>query len=124
MLFFAPPKDDEADDLNINFVKLDDDSVAKKYGLLDELPILVYFEKQLPTIYEGSLTEEENVLKWLTKQVKEDTIEEVTEEILEKLIEKNSHVLVFFAPNNCKECDKILHELENIGRYRPCTTGR
>lgn len=91
--------------------------MAKKYGLLDELPILVYFEKQLPTIYEGSLTEEENVLKWLTKQVKEDTIEEVTEEILEKLIEKNSHVLVFFAPNNCKECDKILHELENIGRF-------
>lgn len=23
-------------------------------------------------------------------------------------------MLVFFAPNNCKECEKILHELENI----------
>lgn len=51
-------KDDEADELNINFVKIDDDSIAKKYGLLDELPILVYFEKNLPTIYEGSLTDE------------------------------------------------------------------
>lgn len=70
---------------------------------MDELPILVYFEKQLPTIYEGSrglfvlsydessvflisksfisgsLMEEEEVLKWITKQVKDDTIEEVTE---------------------------------------------
>lgn len=50
----------------------------------------------------------------MTKQVTDDTIEEVTEEILEKLIEKNNHVLVFFAPNNCKECEKILNELEHI----------
>ena len=107
--------DDDAEKYDIPFVKIDDDAMAKEYGLDDELPILVYFENRLPTVYEGDLTDEEVVLQWLIKQKTEDTVEEVTEEILEDLIVEREYVLVFFAPNNCKECDDILHKsLETI----------
>jgi thiol-disulfide isomerase/thioredoxin len=107
--------DDDADKYDIPFVKIDDDVIAKEYGLDDELPILVYFENRLPSVYEGDLTKEEQVLEWLIKQKTEDTVEEVTEEILEDLIREREYVLVFFAPNNCKECDDILHKcLETI----------
>ncbi|KFM78691.1 Protein disulfide-isomerase A5, partial [Stegodyphus mimosarum] len=57
---------------------------------------------------------EEDVLAWIIKQKEEDTIEEVTDEILEDMIKEYEYVLVFFAPNECPECEKILHELENI----------
>ncbi|XP_054164277.1 uncharacterized protein LOC128961959 isoform X2 [Oppia nitens] len=107
--------DDDAEKYDIPFVKIDDKSVAKEFGVDDELPILVYFENRLPTVYEGDLTNEEVVLQWLIKQKTEDTVEEVTEEILDDLIREREYVLVFFAPNNCKDCDEILHKsLETI----------
>lgn len=106
--------DDDTDKYDIPLVKIDDDRIAKEYGLMDELPILVYFENQLPTLYEGDLTREEEVLDWIIKQKSEDTIEEVTEEIIEDLVEQHPFVLVFYAPNECRECSDILKGLENI----------
>ncbi|RWS24346.1 uncharacterized protein B4U80_03687, partial [Leptotrombidium deliense] len=106
--------DDDTDKYDIPFVKIDDDKLAKEYGVMDELPIIVYFENKLPTVYEGDLHREEEVLQWLVKQRTEDTIEEVTEEILSDLILDRQYVLVFFAPDHCKECKDILHQLEHI----------
>ena len=107
--------DDDADRYGIPFVKIDDVSVAKEFGFADELPVLGYFENRLPTVYEGDLTDEDAALAWLVKQRTEDTIEEVTEEILEDLLKEREYVLVYFAPNDCKECESILHNtLETI----------
>ncbi|XP_035224969.1 uncharacterized protein LOC118197552 [Stegodyphus dumicola] len=106
--------DDDTEQYSIPFVKISDYSLAQQFGLNDELPILVYFENQIPSIYEGDLTKEEDVLAWLIKQKTEDSIEEVTEEILLTLIKERGYVLTFFAPNNCTICEAILHELENI----------
>ncbi|XP_075553237.1 hulk isoform X4 [Dermacentor variabilis] len=106
--------DDDLDKHKVPFVKIDDDSVAKDFGILDELPAIVYFEDKIPNVYEGNLKDEEEVLKWVLHQKSEDTIEEVTEEILEMLLRQKEYVMVFFAPDNCKECPKILAELENI----------
>ncbi|RWS17098.1 thioredoxin-like protein 1, partial [Dinothrombium tinctorium] len=106
--------DDDTDKYDIPFVKIDDDKLAKEFGINDELPIIVYFENKVPTVYEGDLQKEEEVLEWLVKQKTEDTIEEVTDEILSNLIEEKQYVLVFFAPDSCKECPAILHNLEHI----------
>ncbi|CAG2109075.1 unnamed protein product, partial [Medioppia subpectinata] len=107
--------DDDADRYDIPFVKCDDLAVAKEFGLADELPRLVYFENRLPTVYEEDLTDEQRVLEWLIKQKTEDTVEEVTDEILEELIREREYVLVWFAPDSCKECADILHRvLETI----------
>lgn len=44
--------DDDCDKHGIQFVKIDDDSAAKEFGI-DEVPALVYFEKGIPNVYDG-----------------------------------------------------------------------
>lgn len=55
--------DDELEKEGIVIVRMDDEDEAKEYGL-DALPALVYFENHIPTIYEGDLMNEEEVLEW------------------------------------------------------------
>ncbi|XP_060526342.1 uncharacterized protein LOC132701986 isoform X2 [Cylas formicarius] len=105
--------DDECDKLGIVFVKIDNDDEAKEYGI-EKIPSLVYFEKGIPTLYEGNLEDEDKVLKWLEYQLKSDEIEEVTDEMLDMLIAKRPHVAVLFYDKDQKKSQKILAELENI----------
>lgn len=88
--------DDECDQLGIVFVKIDNTEEAKDYGI-DQIPSLIYFEKGVPTMYEGDLEDEKKVLKWLEEQQATDQIEDVTDEMLDIVIEKMSHVAVLFC---------------------------
>jgi hypothetical protein len=88
--------DDECDQKGIAFVKIDDDHVAREYGV-DSLPMLVYFENKIPSLYFGDLANEEEVLAWLFEQLASDTIEDITDEMLDKLIKKSSHLAVLFC---------------------------
>jgi thioredoxin-related protein len=45
--------DDEADDLDIMFVKIKDLRYAKKYGIVS-MPSLVFFRKKFPSLYRGT----------------------------------------------------------------------
>uniref|UniRef100_A0A182MRQ4 Thioredoxin domain-containing protein n=1 Tax=Anopheles culicifacies TaxID=139723 RepID=A0A182MRQ4_9DIPT len=105
--------DDECDQLGINFVKMDDIEEAKDYGVT-KFPKLVYFEQGIPTVYEGSLDQEEDVLEWLERQTSSDEIEDVTDEMLDMIIEKMQHVAVLFYDKDSKTSQKVLAELENI----------
>ena len=91
--------DDECDQKGIAFVKIDDDNVAREYGV-DHLPSLVYFENKIPSLYHGDLSNEEQVLAWLVEQLASDTIEDITDEMLDKLIKKSSHLAVLFCKFN------------------------
>jgi hypothetical protein len=107
--------DDECDQHGLIFVKIDDDSEAKEYGF-EELPVLVYFENKIPSVYEGDLGNEEKVLEWLLEQKHSDTIEEVTDEMLQKLITTNTYVAAYFS-GDCGDtgpCAEILQELETL----------
>lgn len=44
--------DDEADELDIGFVKINDENLSEEYNL-GQLPALVYYRHQIPIIYEG-----------------------------------------------------------------------
>jgi hypothetical protein len=44
--------DDECDQYGIKFVKIDDDTAAKEFGI-DDTPALVYFENEVPNLYDG-----------------------------------------------------------------------
>jgi hypothetical protein len=88
--------DDDCDKLRLHLVKLDDAQLAKKLGVEAQLPVLVYYENQIPSIYQGDLRNEDKVLRWLQTQVQSDEIEEVNHEILDELIEHNDHVVVLF----------------------------
>uniref|UniRef100_A0A903X8L4 Thioredoxin domain-containing protein n=1 Tax=Anopheles gambiae TaxID=7165 RepID=A0A903X8L4_ANOGA len=105
--------DDECDQLGINFVKMDDVEEAKDYGVT-KFPKLVYFEQGIPTVYEGSLEQEEDVLEWLERQTSSDEIEDVTDEMLDMIVEKMQHVAVLFYDKDSKTSQKVLAELENI----------
>ncbi|XP_042207519.1 uncharacterized protein LOC121856222 isoform X4 [Homarus americanus] len=107
--------DDDCEQAGVPFVKIDNDAEAKEYGI-EDLPTLVYFENRIPSIYEGDLSNEQEVLAWLLKQKNTDTIEEVTDEILDDLIANFEYVVVYFS-GKCdqgQKCDRILNELENI----------
>ncbi|XP_028171997.1 uncharacterized protein LOC114361215 isoform X2 [Ostrinia furnacalis] len=105
--------DDECDQLGIAFVKIDNDEEAKEYGI-EKLPTLLYFEKGIPTYYEGNLEEEEKVLEWLRYQTVSDEIEDITDEMLDLIIDKMQYVAVLFYDKDQKKSQKILSELENI----------
>ncbi|XP_076628680.1 hulk isoform X2 [Colletes latitarsis] len=105
--------DDECDQLGVIFVKIDNAEEAKEYGI-EKVPSMLYFEKGIPTLYEGNLEDEEKVLKWLEQQQKSDHIEDITDEMLDMVIEKMPHVAVLFYDKDQKKSQKILSELENI----------
>ncbi|XP_026737291.1 uncharacterized protein LOC113500635 isoform X5 [Trichoplusia ni] len=105
--------DDECDQLGIAFVKIDNDDEAQEYGI-EKVPTLLYFEKGIPTYYEGNLEEEEKVLDWLRHQTESDEIEDITDEMLDLIIDKMQYVAVLFYDKDQKKSQKILSELENI----------
>ncbi|XP_037963656.1 uncharacterized protein LOC105392584 isoform X5 [Plutella xylostella] len=105
--------DDECDQLGIAFVKIDNNDEAAEYGI-EKIPTLLYFEKGIPTYYEGNLEEEEKVLEWLHYQTESDEIEDITDEMLDLIIEKMHYVAVLFYDKDQKKSQKVLAELENI----------
>ncbi|CAK9820795.1 Protein disulfide-isomerase A5 [Anthophora plagiata] len=105
--------DDECDQIGVTFVKIDNAEEAKEYGI-EKIPSLIYFEKGIPTLYEGNLEDEEKVLKWLEHQQQSDHIEDITDEMLDMVIEKMPHVAVLFYDKDQKKSQKVLGELENI----------
>lgn len=44
--------DDDCDKHGIQFVKIDDEKATEEFGI-DDLPAIVYFEKQIPNVYDG-----------------------------------------------------------------------
>lgn len=88
--------DDECDALGITFVKIDNPDEATEYGI-NHMPALLYFEKGIPTIYEGKLKDEMALLKWLEQQTTSDEIEDITDEMLDLILEKMPYVAVLFC---------------------------
>ncbi|XP_018318516.1 uncharacterized protein LOC108732303 isoform X2 [Agrilus planipennis] len=105
--------DDECDQNNIVFVKIDDDDEAKEYGI-DTIPTLVFFERKIPHLYEGDLMKEDDLLGWLLHQKKHSEIPEITDEMMERLIESTQFLAVLFYDKDDKQDIRVLNELENI----------
>lgn len=105
--------DDDTDKYGIHFVKCHDEDYAKDL-MIAELPALVYFEEGSPSIYDGDLLIEEEVLAWLIRQQTEDTIENVNRDILFNLISEKEYVAVLFFKKDDDESEEIIEHLENI----------
>lgn len=88
--------DDECDENDIAFVKIDDPEEAKEYGI-DHIPSLVLFEKKIPNLYEGDLMKEEELLGWLLHQKRHSEIPDITDEMMDKLIEDTKYLAVLFC---------------------------
>lgn len=64
-----------------------------------QIPAIVYFEKEIPNVYDDDLEDEEEILQWLLSQLEKDEIEDVTDEMLDKLIKEGKAVAVLFCKN-------------------------
>ncbi|KAL6447201.1 hypothetical protein ACFW04_001475 [Cataglyphis niger] len=105
--------DDDCDKHGIQFVKIDDEKAAEEFGI-DNLPAIVYFEKQIPNVYDGDIENEDEILEWLLSQLEKDEIEDVTDEMLDRLIKDGKTLAVLFYDNNDRKSQRVLNELENI----------
>ena len=90
----------------------------KKLGI-DSVPSLIYYEKEVPAVFEGDMDVTDSVIDWLMDHRTADTIEEITEEILKNIINDIEYVAVLFtgpcdeAAKNT-ECEEIIEELETV----------
>ena len=109
--------DDDCDDYEVQMVKISDNLIAKKYGVRDP-PGLVFFRRGSPIKYPGDLFDEVEVLEWLTRpenMESRDAIERVNRRMFERLVAKNNYLAVlFYSKTDCKQCDRVLEELEKI----------
>ena len=108
--------DDDCEIYGINFVKIQDQTLAKRYGIKN-YPALVYFRNGNPLIYDGDLRNEEQVFEWLIEDENRelaDEIEDVNGRMLEKLIHDKPFLAVLFYGRECAECEEAIEALEVI----------
>ena len=79
--------------------------MATSFGV-SHFPALIYFENQVPSVYEGDIISED-VLQWLILQKAEDRIETVTRGMLESIVTNVQYLAVYFCMLDCSRwfCD-------------------
>ena len=90
---------DECKQNDIRLVKTSDDQLRKDTGIPDDSPILIYYENDVPFLYNVHPLDPEEVdetLHWIIEQRNTAAIEEVTDSMLEDIIEDNEYVVVLF----------------------------
>ena len=105
--------DDDADRQNIALVKTTDADFAQTLGI-SEFPSLVFYKDGTPNLFDGDIAAEEEVLDWLIEMNVENHIELITRPMLEYMVEEIQYLSVYFFKQNCRTCDQVLAELENI----------
>jgi hypothetical protein len=75
-----------------------DKKAAAAHGVAigTDVPELVYYEKEIPSVYDGDYDDAEAVLEWLTDRVEGADIEGVTGEMLERMVVKEERIAVLF----------------------------
>lgn len=68
--------DDDCEVYGINFVKIQDQNLAKRYGIKN-YPALVYFRNGNPLIFDGDLRNEDYVLEWLIEDENRELADEI-----------------------------------------------
>ena len=91
---------DECKQNDIRLVKTSDDDLRKETGIPDDSPILIYYENDVPFLYNVhplDPDETEDTLNVLIEQRNTAAIEEVTDAMLEDIIDDNEYVAVLFT---------------------------
>ena len=98
------------------FVKCSDEGITEEYGYeKDQLPLLVYFENQIPIEYDGSLTDERDVHVWIMEEIEKEEIRTIDDpEVLDRLAEKSDNLAVLFYDKTKKKHAEFIDEIETI----------
>ena len=91
---------DECKQNDIRLIKTSDDQLRKETGLAEDSPILIYYENDVPFLYNThplEADEADETLRWIIEQRNTAAIEEVTDAMLTGIIEDNEYVAVLFT---------------------------
>lgn len=88
--------DDEVARHGVTFYRTPDLEFASTQGV-HEFPALIYFSNGVPSVFEGDLTSEEDVLHWVIDHRTESRIELLTRSMLEQHILETHYLAVFFC---------------------------
>ena len=109
--------DDEADNVGISVVKINDLELVDEYNL-GQVPALVYYRYTTPVIFQGDLTNEQTVLEWLIQNRsvgdEEDVIEEVDSKTLRTMVTSIENLAVLFCKFGSSELHCTLEIFNNI----------
>ena len=90
--------DDDAEKFSVDFVKINDKRLAKTYGI-KKFPSLSFFRDGEITIFKGDMTDEDEVLDFLTSEnllIIPDKIEDVNADALATIIANEPFVSALF----------------------------
>lgn len=76
-----------------NFLK----AFYKKISFIQQLPTIIFFEKQEPNKFEGDLMDEDEILHWLLSHLENDEIEDIDEDTLERMVKEGRTMAVLFC---------------------------
>ena len=98
------------------FVKCSDDGITEEFGYeKDQLPLLVYFENQIPIEYDGKLTDEREVHSWIMEEIEKEVIRTMDDtEVLDRLAEKSDDLVVLFYDKTKKKHLAFIDDMETI----------
>jgi len=105
--------DDDCDNKDIVFVAVKDKALAAKYNV-DEFPTLMFFENQIPSVFDGELEKPDEILAWIDDLLTGADIEQVTNDILDKFIATKSYLAVVFFKEDDPKSTAALDVLEEI----------
>lgn len=108
--------DDDAEKFAVDFVKINDKRLAKAAYGIKKFPALTFFRNGEMTLFDGDLTDEDEVLDFLTSEnllIIPDKIEDVTAEALETIVNQETFVTALFMDGS-KLSSQVLNELEKI----------
>jgi hypothetical protein len=88
--------DDDAKRQDIRLIKTTDETFAASVGVTNP-PGLVFFHDGVPSVFEGDLAAEEEVLDWLIEMKVESHIELITRPMLETMVADVQYLAVFFC---------------------------
>jgi len=105
--------DDDCDRKDVVFVSVKDKTLAAKYNV-DEFPTLMFFENQIPSVFDGELEKPEEILAWIDDLLTGADIEQITNDILDKFIATKSYLAVVFFKEEDPKSTAALDILEEI----------
>merc|ERR1719427_1200482 len=105
--------DDDCDRKDVVFVSVKDKTLAAKYNV-DEFPTLMFFENQIPSVFDGELEKPEEILAWIDDLLTGADIEQITNDILDKFIATKSYLAVVFFKEEDSKSTAALDILEEI----------
>ena len=94
-------------------MKISDGGAGEEFGL-PEVPALVYFENGVPELFSGDLRNDNQVIKWMLEELKQEEIKAVTVAMLDRLVDRNHNLAVLLLDETTGDDEALLAELENI----------